>query len=69
MAELPDITDDGVVVLVRKWLIDFRWIKQGRKVIQEALVEWEGVSADDATWERFEELKNRFPHLNLEDKI
>ena len=37
--------------------------------MQEALVEWEGVGADDATWERFEELKNQFPHLNLEDKI
>ena len=38
-------------------------------VIQEALVEWEGVSADDATWENFKELKSQFPHLNLEDKI
>ena len=39
MAELPNITDDGAIVLVPKWLIDFHWIKQGRKVIQEALVE------------------------------
>ena len=39
VAELPNITEDGTVVLVPKWLIDFRWIKQGRKVIQEALVE------------------------------
>ena len=39
VAELPNITDDGTVVLVPKWLIDFCWIKQGRKVIQEALVE------------------------------
>ena len=69
MAELPNITDDGTVVLVPKWLIDFRWIKQGLKVIQEALVEWEGVSADNATWENFKELKSQFPHLNLEDKI
>ena len=33
MAELLDIIDDGTVVLVPKWLIVFRWIKQGRKVI------------------------------------
>ena len=39
VVELPNITDDGAIVLVPKWLIDFRWIKQGREVIQEALVE------------------------------
>ena len=67
--ELPDVTTDGDVILVPKWLIDFRWIKHGRTVTHELLVQWVGISDDDATWESYVDLQIRFPHMNLEDKI
>ena len=31
-----------------------------------ALVSWDGLSADDATWENWDDLKHDF---NLEDKV
>uniref|UniRef100_A0A2N9H8H7 RNA-directed DNA polymerase n=1 Tax=Fagus sylvatica TaxID=28930 RepID=A0A2N9H8H7_FAGSY len=67
--ELPSVSEDGVAVLESKWILEVRWVKIGRKTVQEALVHWTGLSSDDATWERFSDLERQFPHLNLEDKI
>ena len=50
-------------------IVDFRWVKSGKKVLREALVQWTVTSVEDATWERFTDLQYQFPYLNLEDKI
>ena len=57
------------MTLEPNWIVDFRWVKSGKKVLQEALVQWTGTSVEDATWERFTDLQHQFPYLNLEDKI
>ncbi|MED6164386.1 hypothetical protein PIB30_089517, partial [Stylosanthes scabra] len=33
------------------------------------LVDWEGASRDETTWEDFEELQLLFPEVDLEDKV
>ena len=41
-----------------------QWSKQLRnRVIIEVLVQWQGQSTADATWESLYTLHNRFPHL------
>ena len=41
-----------------------QWSKQLRnRVITEVLVQWQGQSIADATWESLYTLHNRFPHL------
>jgi hypothetical protein len=67
--DLSPVESEGLVTLEPKWIIDFHWVKLGKKIVQEALVSWVGLHQEDATWERFSDLQNQFPHLNLEDKI
>lgn len=38
-------------------------------VCREVLVEWEGISREEATWEQWEVLQELFPNLNQEDKV
>lgn len=42
--------------ILQRWLV-----KKGGKVVAQVLVKWEGLSADDATWESYQALKVRFP--------
>ena len=44
------------MVLEPKRIIDFRWVKNGKKVLHEALVQWVGANEDDATWEPYDAL-------------
>ena len=67
--ELPPIKEDGTVLLEPKRIMDFCWIKSGKKILQEALVQWTGLAEEDATWEHYTDLQCQFPYLNLEDKI
>ena len=67
--ELSTATDNGTIRLEPKRLIDIRWVQHGGKTIQEALVQWTGLSPEDATQEGYAELQMQFPHLNLKDKI
>ena len=67
--DLPNVDEEGSVSFEPKYLLDFRLVICGKKRIQEALVQWVGVAAEDATWEQYSELAHQFPHLNLEDKI
>ena len=57
------------MVLEPKRIIDFRWVKNGKKVLHEALVQWVGASEEDATWEPYDALQQQFSNLNLKDKI
>ena len=67
--ELSTATDNGTIRLEPKRLIDILWVQHGGKTIQEALVQWTGLSPEDATKEGYAELQMQFPHLNLKDKI
>ena len=67
--ELPLMKDDGHLQLKPIRILDFRWRKVGKKVLQDALVRWSRTAEEDATWESFSDLQQQFPHLNLEDKI
>lgn len=67
--ELPNVGDDGTMVLEPKRIIDFRCIKNDKKVLHKALVQWVGVNEEDATWEPYDALQQQFSNLNLEDKI
>ena len=67
--KLPSVSEEGIVTFEPKWILDIRWIKVGRQTVQEALVHWHGLNADDATWERLADLELQFPNSKLEDKL
>ncbi|GJV59805.1 putative mitochondrial protein, partial [Tanacetum coccineum] len=64
--ELPvGLTEDMVVVCKPVEVIGTREGSEGLEV----LVMWEGLTHDEATWERADLLSKQFPALHLEDKV
>jgi len=37
--------------------------------LQQLLVQWKGLSKEEATWEELEDFRNTWPLVNLEDKV
>ncbi|RVW68054.1 hypothetical protein CK203_065036 [Vitis vinifera] len=66
---LPPLTDDGALIIEPAEIIDTRWFQKGGKFFEECLVKWKNLPVEDATWENAVELHDRFPDLNLEDKV
>ncbi|KAA8538316.1 hypothetical protein F0562_027861 [Nyssa sinensis] len=66
--ELPPFTDDGVIHLEPHTILNTRWVKQGAQLIEESLVHWKHLPAEDATWEPTQKLLAMFPGVDLEDK-
>ena len=66
--ELQPVTDDGVVVLEPHKILDTRWVKQGNKFEADYLVQWKHLPVEDATWEPYHSLQERFPSMDLADK-
>ena len=67
-SELLPLSDDGTLVIEPKAILDTRWVKHGAKFREESLVKWCMLAVEDATWESTEELLQRFPNWDLEDK-
>lgn len=66
--ELPPFTDEGIVMLKPRAILDRRWRKQGAQIIEESLVHWETLPVEEATWEPTKQLLERFLSVDLEDK-
>ena len=67
--DLLPLNDDGDVVLEPEEIIDTRWVKKGRKFIPENFVKWKLMATEEVTWEPTSELQDKFPDLNLENKV
>lgn len=44
------------------------WLKRHKRVT-EALVQWHGLPIEENTWESVYVLHDRFPQMNIEDKV
>jgi hypothetical protein len=42
---------------------------QQRRGVWHVLVQWTGLSVDDATWEKLDEFRQQFPDIQLEDEL
>ncbi|KAL9454503.1 hypothetical protein AB3S75_009990 [Citrus x aurantiifolia] len=65
---LPPMDDEGSVIMDPEAILDTRWVKRGGKVIEQNLVRWKKIPAEDATWEDATMMRQQFPHQTLEDK-
>lgn len=62
------IIDEREIVMEPKAILETRWVKKGSRFIEESLVKWLRLSAEDATCKNTEELWKRFHILDIEDK-
>ncbi|KAL7106350.1 hypothetical protein ACP275_07G107500 [Erythranthe tilingii] len=69
VATLPPYTVDGEPVLEPTQILESRAVAGNGGRVREVLVKWNSLPVEDATWEALEVLVEKFPHLNLEDKV
>jgi len=65
--ELP-LEDNNNQPLIQPVAI-LNWQRGADPSQTKVLIQWSGTFPEDATWEFFEELKQSYPHLHLEDKV
>ncbi|CAN0826376.1 hypothetical protein LINGRAHAP2_LOCUS666 [Linum grandiflorum] len=66
-SDIPPITDDGALLIQPETILDTRWTRCGSRFVEELLVKWHTLPADDATWELASIFHDRFIQLSLED--
>ncbi|PKI75080.1 hypothetical protein CRG98_004554 [Punica granatum] len=66
---LPPYASDGLPDLAPVDVRDYRWVAHSGGRTREALVLWNALPDEEATWEPVKVLKQHFPTLNLEDKV
>ena len=68
--KLPTIDEEGHIVLRLEAALNYRTIKKGRRKAKtwQVLIQWQGYPKEEVTWEDYEEMKQQFPGLTLEDK-
>nr|KYP66317.1 Retrotransposable element Tf2 [Cajanus cajan] len=65
--ELPPVTCHNQPKLQPLAMLD--WRESPRSGAREALIQWQGLFPEDATWEDLEMLLEEYPTLHLEDKV
>ncbi|CAN0917479.1 hypothetical protein LINGRAHAP2_LOCUS30323 [Linum grandiflorum] len=66
-SDIPPITDDGALLIQPEEILNTRWTRCGSLFVEELLVKWHTLPADDATWELAFVFHDRFIQLGLED--
>jgi hypothetical protein len=60
---LPHVDLNGIIQPEPEAVLDRRSKAQDNHTISELLIRWAGQSAEEATWEEFQALKEAYPHL------
>jgi hypothetical protein len=58
---LPDITSTGEVRTQPAAILDCRLVKSHNRAAVEVLIQWAHLPQEDATWEPYDTIKERFP--------
>ncbi|KAI9157842.1 hypothetical protein LWI28_028922 [Acer negundo] len=69
-SDLPAFDIEGNLLIRPIIALRYRNWKKGRGMtkVWQVLVQWQGVPTEEATWEDYDEMVERFPDFSLEDK-
>lgn len=62
-AILPEFDDDGRVILTPTKILARRMVKRGNAATTKVLLQWSHLPDEETTWEDFEMVRRKFPHL------
>ena len=62
-ATLPSVNEDGQVQLEPVAILDRRMTKKNNRSITQVLIQWSNSFPEDATWENWYDILQRFPTL------
>ncbi|GJX25981.1 retrotransposable element Tf2 [Tanacetum coccineum] len=66
MGSFPHCTDNGLIVVSPIVVLDMRMIKRKNKVAVQLLIQWANCAIEDATWEYYEEIQERYPEFAID---
>ncbi|GJS18672.1 retrotransposable element Tf2 [Tanacetum coccineum] len=66
MGSFPVCDSEGLLAATPLKLLDRRMVKQNNRMVVFGLIQWSNGSAEDATWEKLEDLLARFPEFSLD---
>lgn len=65
----PQLNEDLELVAHPEEVRGVRYKHNGGATEKEVLIQWEGLTELEATWEDFSKVNMQFPNFNLEDKV
>ena len=63
ISQLPSVSPEGIPMLELEAILKSRSIKLRSRTITQVLIQWQGCTTEDATWEDLYQLQQKFPHL------
>ncbi|GJV94614.1 putative mitochondrial protein [Tanacetum coccineum] len=60
LGSFPHCRDDGLIVVTHIAVLDMKMVKNERRVAVQLLIQWANCSSEDATWEPYEEIQERY---------
>lgn len=61
---LPTVEDTGIINPQPLQILDRRLVKKGNKPATKVLIQWENGTAEEATWEWWEQIAAKFPEFH-----
>ncbi|XP_071704419.1 uncharacterized protein [Rutidosis leptorrhynchoides] len=65
MGNLPRIDNEGVIAAAPSRILKRKLVKRNNKPAVAVLVQWQGGSSDDVTWELINDFLPRYPTFNV----
>ena len=66
---LPKLNSKGEPLIEPHYILARRLIKRNNAAVPQILVKWTNLGEEDASWEDYYEIQNRYPQFDLRDKI
>ena len=66
LSTLPDVDDQGLLTAELVAVLDRRLGKQGKSSAVYVLIQWSHAPKEEATWDLYDDIANRFPQFQLE---
>ena len=63
ISQLPFISPEGILTLEPEAILKSKSIKLRSRTITQVLIQWQGCTSEDASWEDLYQLQLKFPHL------
>ena len=63
ISQLPFVSPEGILTLEPEAILKRRSVKLRSRTITQVLIQWQGYTSEDASWEDLYQLQLKFPHL------
>jgi hypothetical protein len=64
VTQLPVLDNNGIFKEEPIAILDSRFVQRGNKGVAQILVQWSNLAPEQATWESYDEVQQKFPHFD-----